>query len=111
MKPTKLPAPHSLTVCALYLILKGYRMSHFDFQIHSESYRLSARIHNLRGDNWPVRDYWERKKTSDNGRVAKYKRFYISAEDLQQLRVEQGERLDKFMEAVKKFESRATSSK
>ena len=107
----KLPRPHTLTARALYLMLKGHRISHLDFQNHSASYRLSVSICILRGDNWPVIDHWECKKTSDNGRPARYKKFYFTSEDLQQLQVELGERLDKFMEAVKRFESLATTSK
>ncbi len=111
MKAIKFPAANTLAARALYLMLKGHKITHLDFQSHSASYRLSANIHILRDDNWPVRDHWERKKTSDSERVAKYKRFYIEPEELQRLRVELGERLDKFIGAVEEFECRATTRK
>ncbi len=108
----KLPAYNTLPGRALALLLIGQRVSHRDFQNHSASYRLSHYIYVLRGLGWPISDHWEEGKTKDStGRNAKYKRYLIEHQELQNLKATFGERLSGYIEAVKIFESRTPTGK
>jgi hypothetical protein len=85
----------------------GQQFTHLDFQNATASYRLSGYIEQLRNRHgWPIETKEETAPTSDKtGRVAIYGRYLIEPEALMMLRAEMGERLTRFIEAVKKFES------
>lgn len=111
MKSPQFPRYDTLSGRALALLLQGNRISHRDFQNHSASYRLSSPIETLRNAlHWPITDVWLEGLTNDTvRRRTKYKRYFISPEDLEDLRTQLGERLDKFIEAVKRFEAGAAT--
>jgi hypothetical protein len=111
MKSPTFPQYDTLTGRALLPLLLGEHITHRDFQNKTASYRLSSPIEVLRNDmHWPISDVWLEGLTNDKtGRRAKYKRYFISPEDLKGLRTQLGERLDKFIEAVKRFEAEAAT--
>lgn len=101
------PRTHTLTARSLMRLVTGQQFTHRDFQNETASYRLSGYIESLRNRHgWPIETKDETALTSDKvPRLATYGRYFIEPEVLQMLRVEQGERLDGFIEAVKRFES------
>ena len=106
MKTPRLPSVKSLSGRALTLLLQGEQLTHRDFQNHAATYRLSAVIHPLRKNGWPIVGQWERGKTVDKtGRYVKYKRYFIGEDLLSLLRLQMGERIDKFIDAVQRFEA------
>lgn len=106
MKTPKLPSVKSLNGRALALLLQGEQITHRDFQNHAATYRLSAVIHPLRKNGWPIVDQWERGKTIDKtGRYAKYKRYFISEDLLKELRLQMGVRIKRFISTVQRFEA------
>lgn len=106
MDSLKLPTGNSLETLALAYLLTGERISHLSFQGDTNSYCLRAPIFNLREAGFPIDDCWHAGGISRfSGRRTKYKKYFISAENLQALRKCFGERLDGFIEAVKHFES------
>lgn len=111
MKTPQFPRYDTLTGRALALLLQGQRITHRDFQNHSASYRLSSPIEVLRNDfHWPIDDVWLEGLTNDKtSRRARFKRYFIKPKDLKALRDQLGERLDKFIEAVKRFEAGAAT--
>ena len=102
------PKTNTLTARALLRLLAGQRFTHRDFQRETASYRLSSFIEQLRNRHgWSIETKEETAPTSDpTGRTATYGRYLIEPEILKALRAELGERLDKFIEAVKRFEAR-----
>jgi hypothetical protein len=111
MKAPTFPRYDTLTGRALLPLLLGEHITHRDFQDKTASYRLSSPIEVLRNElHWPISDVWLEGLTNDKtGRRAKYKRYFISPEDLEGLRNQLGERLDRFIEAVKRFEAGAAT--
>lgn len=107
MNTPKFPRYNTLAGRSLVLMLEGKRITHRDFQKHSASYRLSSSIETLRNDlHWPISDVWLECLTNDKvRRRTKYKRYFIKPEDLKALHEQLGERLDKFIKAVKRFEA------
>ena len=107
MKAPTFPRIDTLTARALMRLLIGLLFTHRDFQNETASYRLSGFIEQLRNrHHWPIETKEETAKTSDpTGRAATYGRYYIEPEVLEQLRIELGERMTKFIESVKRFEA------
>lgn len=94
----KLPAITSLDGIALASFLAGNRINHLAFQDDNYSYCLRANAFNLRQAGWPINDCWYR---SETGRKSRYKKYFISNENIQILHLAIGERLTLFIEAVK----------
>jgi hypothetical protein len=108
MRPPKLPTENSLEGAALAALLTGQRISHLSFQGDTNSYCLRAPIFNLREDGWPIDDCWNAGGISRfSGRRTKFKKYFISEENLRELRHLFGERLEKFIEAVQRFVAKA----
>jgi len=108
MNAPTFPKNHTLTARALMRLLLGQQFTHRDFQKATASYRLSGYIEQLRHRHgWPIETKEEIAPTNDpTGRTATYGRYLIEPEILKALRVEMGERLDRFIETVKRFEAR-----
>lgn len=106
IKPT-LPRTDTLTARALMRLLSGQQFTHRDFQNETASYRLSEYIRQLRyRHNWPIETREETAPTSDpTGRTVTYGRYLIEPWVLKELRQLLGERVDRFIESVKRFES------
>ena len=102
-----LPRTDTLAARSLMRLVTGQQITHRDFQNETASYRLSSNIEQLRNrHNWPIETKDETALTRDpTGRKATYGRYFIEPEVLAMLRVELGERLERFIEAVKRFES------
>lgn len=100
------PRADTLTARALMRLLTGRQFTHRDFQNETASYRLSGYIEQLRHrHHWTIKTKDENAPTSDpTGRTATYGRYLIEPEILAGLRRELGERIDKFIEAVQRFE-------
>ena len=101
------PKINTLTARALMRLLSGQQFTHRDFQNETASYRLSGYIESLRNRHgWPIETKEETALTSDKvPRLATYGWYLIEPEVLTALRAERGERLERFIEAVKRFES------
>lgn len=96
-----LPTVKSLDGAALSTLLMGSRVSHLEFQGDTNSYCLRAPIYNLREAGWPIEDCWNAgDKSRFSGKRTKYKKYFISDENLQRLRLIFGERLWLFIKAV-----------
>ena len=108
MNTPTFPRTDTLTARALMRLVTGQKITHRDFQNKTASYRLSSPIERLRNRrHWPIETKKETAPTSDpTGRKATYGRYSIEPEVLTMLRAELGERLDRFIEAVKHFEAR-----
>jgi len=106
MRTPTLPRTSTLTARALMRLLTGQRFTHRDFQNETASYRLSGYIEQLRNRHgWPIETKEETARTTDKvPRLATYGRYLIEPEVLTMLRAELGERLTRFIEAVKRFE-------
>jgi hypothetical protein len=106
------PRYNELTGRALMRLLSGQRLNHVDFQKETGSYRLSSPIEKLRNKHhWPISDSWELVQVSETRtRTTQHKRYFISQTDIEELRLDLGERLTKFIEAVKRFEGSPVSS-
>ncbi|MBF6649529.1 hypothetical protein [Methylobacter sp. BlB1] len=102
------PRLDSLTARALMRLLSGRQFTHRDFQNETASYRLSEYIRQLRTrHNWPIETKEETSPTSDpTGRTAIYGRYLIEPEILMELKKLLGERVEKFIDAVRRFEGR-----
>lgn len=111
MRTPTFPRTETLTALALMRLLTGQQFTHRDFQNETASYRLSGYIEQLRNRHgWTIETKEETAPTSDpTGRAATYGRYLIELESLKALRVELGERMSKFIEAVKGFEARGKS--
>jgi hypothetical protein len=111
MKVPTFPRYDTLTGRALMRLLLGRKFTHREFQNETASYRLSSPIEQLRNrHHWPIETKEETAPTRDPvGRVATYGRYFINPENLKGLRIQFGERLDKFIEAVKRFEAGAAT--
>lgn len=108
MRTPKLPSINSLEGAALGELLTGQRISHLSFQGDTNSYCLRAPIFNLRGDGWPIDDCWNVGGISRfSGRRTKFKKYFISEENLKELRQLFGERLETFIKAVQRLEAKA----
>lgn len=101
------PKTYTLTACALARLLEGQSFTHRDFQNETASYRLSEYIRQLRTrHNWPIETKEETAKTKDpTGRVAVFGRYRLDPLILREIHAKLGERMDNFIEAVKRFES------
>jgi hypothetical protein len=100
----KLPTANSLEGAALVALLNGERISHLSFQGDTNSYCLRAPIFNLREDGWPIDDCWNAGGVSRfSGRRTKFKKYFIGEQNLKELRLLFGERLEKFIESVQRF--------
>jgi hypothetical protein len=101
------PRTDTLTARALMRLVSGRQFTHRDFQNETASYRLSGYIEQLRNrHNWPIETKEETAPTNDpTGRAAIYGRYLIDNDVLRELHQLLGERLDKFIEAVKRFEN------
>jgi len=108
MNTPTFPRPDTLTARAGMRLLTGQQFTHRDFQNETASYRLSGYIEQLRNrHHWPIETKEETAPTSDpTGRTATYGRYFIEQDVLIGLRLMMGERLDRFIEAVKRFEAR-----
>jgi hypothetical protein len=108
MKSPTFPRYDTLTGRALMRLLIGRQFTHREFQRETASYRLCSPIEQLRNRHyWPIETKEEITATKDpTGRVAIYGRYFIEKNELDKLRSQLGERLDKFIEAVKEFENR-----
>lgn len=108
MKDPTFPRTDTLTARALMRLVTGQQFTHRDFQNETASYRLSGYIEQLRNRHgWTIETKEETAPTSDpTGRAATYGRYLIEPEILKALRGELGERISKFIEAVKRFEAR-----
>ena len=106
MNPT-FPRTDTLTARALMRLLIGQQFTHRDFQNQTASYRLSSPIEQLRNRHgWPITTTEETALTSDKtGRVATYGRYSIEPDTLKALKNEFGERLDKFIQTVQRYEA------
>lgn len=99
--PPTLPTVKFLDGAALAALLTGNRISHLAFQGDTNSYCLRAPIYNLREAGWPIDDCWNAgDKSRFSGKRTKYKKYFISDENLQKLRLIFGERLQFFIDAV-----------
>ena len=109
MKAPTFPRTDTLTARPLMRLVTGQQFTHREFQNETASYRLSSYIEQLRNrHDWPIDTKEETAPTSDpTGRTATYGRYLIEPETLKELRKQNGERLDRFIEAVKRFEARA----
>jgi hypothetical protein len=108
MNPQTFPRTNTLTARALMRLLTGRQFTHRDFQNETASYRLSSPIEQLRNRHgWPIESMEEIARTSDKvPRLAIYARYFIEPEVLKALQAELGERLTRFIEAVKVIEAR-----
>lgn len=108
MKAPTFPRLGTLTARALMRLLTGKQFTHRDFQNETASYRLSGYIEQLRNRHgWPIETIEETAPTKDPmGRMATYGRYLIPPEALLNLKKLLGERMEKFIEAVKRFEGR-----
>ncbi len=107
----KFPKYNSLTGRALALFLQNGRINHDDFFNHSASYRLAVFVDQLRNKmGWPIQDTWYDSFIKDStGRKVKFKRYFITVEDLVALKNRLGERIASYIEMVKKLEDAATT--
>jgi hypothetical protein len=102
-----IPTTNKLEGAALAVLLTGERISHLSFQGDTNSYCLRAPIFNLREAGWPIDDCWNAGSISRfSGRRTKFKKYFISDENLKALRLLFGERLEKFIDAVKRIEAK-----
>ncbi|MDP3332603.1 MAG: hypothetical protein Q8Q40_16470 [Methylococcaceae bacterium] len=108
MRAPTFPRINTLTGRALMRLVTGQQFTHRDFQNETASYRLSSYIESLRNRHgWPIETKEETAPTNDpTGRNATYGRYLIEPEILNRFRAELGERLDRFIEAVRRFESK-----
>lgn len=108
MNTPKFPRTYTLTARALMRLLQGKQFTHREFQIETGSYRLSGFIEQLRNRHgWPIGTNEEIAPTTDPvGRKATYGRYLIEPEVLRELRIEMGERIPQFVNAVNRFESK-----
>ena len=105
MNTPKLPVLNSLEGVALAYLLTGKRISHLSFQGDTNSYCLRSPVCELRKAGFPIDDCWNAGSISRfSGRRTKYKTYFIRAENLRILRNQFGERVQKFIEAVEKYE-------
>lgn len=102
------PRTDTLIARALMRLLTGQQFTHRDFQNETASYRLSGYIEQLRNrHHWPIETKEETAPTNDpTGRAATYGRYFIEQDVLIGLRLMMGERLTRFIDAVKRFEAR-----
>lgn len=107
------PKIDTLQARALMRLLTGHQFTHADFQNETASYRLSSYIERLRNKhNWPIETKLKTALTTDIvSRNASHAIYLIDYKILIVLRFMQGERLAKFIEAVKNFESGGTDAK
>lgn len=107
MNAPTFPKTNTLAARALMRLLSGQKFTHSDFQKETASYRLSGYIGELRNrHHWLIETIKETAKTNDpTGRRAKYGRYQIEPEILRIYRKQFGERLDRFIKAVKRFEA------
>lgn len=97
----KLPSIKTIDGAALAALLTGNRISHLSFQGDTNSYCLRAPIFNLRESGWPITDCWNAgDKSRFSGKRTKYKKYFISDNNLNELRLIFGERLQLFIDAV-----------
>lgn len=109
MTVPKFPPIKTLEAAALVVLLTGNRPSHLSFQGDTNSYCLRAPIFNLREAGWPIDDCWNAGGISRfSGRRTKFKKYFISVENLQALRMCFGERLMRFIEAVQRLDVMTT---
>lgn len=103
----KFPRSNSLPGRALARLLKGQRLTHRSFQNSTSSYRLSHFVYVLREYAWPVGSIEKVGKTNDpTGRKATYAEYFLTDEDIRNLKSRSGEMLDKFISAVDVFEQK-----
>ena len=107
MKAPTFPRTYTLTARSLMRLVTGQQFTHRDFQNETASYRLSSYIEQLRNrHDWPIETKEETSVTNDRvPRLATYGRYFIEPEVLTMLRSELSERLEGFIEAVKRYES------
>lgn len=108
MKAPTLPRTDTLTGRALMRLMTGRKITHRDFQNETGTYRLASCIEQLRNRHgWKIEVTEETAPTKDpTGRVAKYARYFLPPDYLRMVRAEMGERFDKFIESVKRFEAK-----
>lgn len=107
MNPPKFPRTNSLPGRALARLMKGQRLTHRSFQIDTSSYRLAHFIFVLHGYGWAVQSIEKVGKTNDpTGRKATYAEYFLTEEDIRNLKSRSGEVLDKFISAVDVFEQK-----
>ncbi|NOS76295.1 MAG: hypothetical protein HOP36_17510 [Methyloglobulus sp.] len=106
MKAPSFPRYDTLMARALMRLLRGRQFTHREFQEETASYRLSGFIESLRNrHHWPIETREEIAPTNDPvGRMATYGRYLIEPEILKWLREQLGERIDRFIEVVQRYE-------
>jgi len=107
MNAPKFPRTNSLPGRALARLLKGQCLTHRSFQNATSSYRLAHFIFVLHGYNWAIQSIEKVGKTNDpTGRKATYSEYFFSAEDIKNLKISLGDKLDRFIMAVDVFEQK-----
>lgn len=81
----KRPEPGSTLDQALLSLLKGERITHRDHDAETASYRLAARIHQLRKAGWLIESLPEAGFTR-TGRKARFVRYAIPRQELRRYR-------------------------
>jgi len=107
----KFPQCCGLNGRALLRLLERKKITHRDFQDICASYRLSAWIFNLREKGWLIDDRWENRTTSDpTGRVARYKRYWLSTEITELIKRDKifRTRVENYKKSVKSCERKKT---
>ncbi|MGZ8184413.1 MAG: hypothetical protein ACXWT1_20915 [Methylobacter sp.] len=107
MNSPKFPRTNSLPGRTLARLLKGQHLTHRSFQNDTSSYRLAHFIFVLNGYGWAVQSVEKVGQTKDpTGRKANYSEYFITEEDIRNLKSRSGEMLDKFISAVDLFEQK-----
>jgi hypothetical protein len=111
MTHPKFPQHNKLPGRALARLARGQHLTHRGYQIETSTYRLAQYIFVLRGYGWPVQSVEKVCKTNDpTGRKATYAEYFFQPSDLKNLQKELGDKLDKFIAAVEKFEQNARAA-
>ena len=107
MRTPEFPRTDTLQARALCRLLSGKKFTHREFQEETQTYKLAAIVDVLRNKRgWIIDSPLEKGLTSGKiRRQVAYARYSIEPEIIAEYRKMLGERLDNFMEAVRKFES------
>jgi hypothetical protein len=104
----KLPTINSLEGAALAALLSGQSINHLSFQGDTNSYCLRQPIFTLREAGFPIDDCWNAGGISRfSGRRTKFKKYFISEENLRELKLIFGDRLEKFIETFNRSNAKA----
>lgn len=110
MSTPKFPRTNSLPGRALARLLKGQCLTHRSFQNETSSYRLAHFVYVLHGYGWSVQSVEKVGQTKDpTGRKATYAEYFITEDDIRNLKSRSFGVLDKFTRAVDIFEQNGHS--